>query len=402
MKGASPAGVCLVVDPPRRGLTWDHPRGYAALTAAAECAAVRRGGPLLTWDRQPLEGFESHPIGELARHYDLLVIDHPHIGEAVAEGCLVSLEDVFDVSLIADWSTRTMGSAMASYAWGGQHWALPLDVATQVMALRPDLLAGPQPGTWDDVVRMSERCAVTVSVAGPHAVLHLFALCAALGAEPGREDLLASAPFVEAWRILTVLHARSPRGTTSLNPIELLETMAGSNAIALVPLVYGYVNYAVPAGGRHAVVFDDAPVAVSGGRHGSVLGGTGIAITRRARVSPELHAHLVWLLSDEAQTQFIPFHEGQPSARAAWSDDAVNARWAGFYHRTAGTVAAALVRPRHAGYIAFQARASALIRAALHDGTDAITILDQLRAAWRNSLAAAVREGTFTGARTEP
>jgi len=43
------------------GLTWDHPRGYNALAAAAEAS-----GGLLHWDKQPLEGFESHPIGELA------------------------------------------------------------------------------------------------------------------------------------------------------------------------------------------------------------------------------------------------------------------------------------------------------------------------------------------------
>jgi multiple sugar transport system substrate-binding protein len=392
----------MIVDPPCRGLSWDHPRGYAALTAAAECANVGRGAPLLAWDRQPLEGFESRPIGELARDYDLLVIDHPHIGEAVAEGCLVPLEDVFDASLIAGWAARTIGSAMASYALGGQHWVLPLDVATQVMASRPDLLPRSQPGTWDDVVRMSERCPVAVSVAGPHALLHLFALCAALGNEPGGEDLLASAPFGEAWRILAALHAHAPGGTTSLNPIELLEAMAGGNPIALVPLVYGYVNYAVPARGRHALAFDEAPVAVQHGRRGSVLGGTGIAITRRACLSPELRAHLVWLLSEEAQTQFIPLHEGQPSARTAWLDDAVNARWAGFYRRTAITVAGALVRPRHAGYIAFQTRASAMIRAALHDGTDATTILHQLRATWRSSLVTIGRKGAFTGARTEP
>ena len=40
------------------GLTWDHPRGYRALDASAE-AWRADGGPDVTWDRQPLEGFES-------------------------------------------------------------------------------------------------------------------------------------------------------------------------------------------------------------------------------------------------------------------------------------------------------------------------------------------------------
>jgi multiple sugar transport system substrate-binding protein len=387
---------------PYRGLTWDHPRGYAPLDAAAERTASRDGHALLLWDRQPLEGFESSPIAALAGAYDLLVMDHPHVGEAVAQGCLVPLEDIFATDLIAAWDTRMVGRAMASYAWNGQHWALPLDVAAQVMASRADLLPGPVPGTWEEVVRLAERRPVALAIAGPHAVLMLLAICAALGHPPQGEKLLPTAAFVEAWRILSLLRARTPAGTAVLNPIALLDAMACSDAIALVPLVYGYVTYAVAAPGRRPISFDEAPVAVPGGPHGSVLGGTGIAVTRRAGISARLRDHLSWLLSEPAQTCFIPDHGGQPAARAAWQDDAVNARWAGFYHRTAQTAADAILRPRHDGYIAFQGRAAALIRTALQDGTDAAPVLDRLRTKWRASLAAAARPVTPTGARELP
>ena len=60
-----------------------------------------------------------------------------------------------------------------------------------------------------------------------------------------------------------------------MNPIALLTAMSRDDAIALVPLVYGYVNYAGPLTGRHTVSFADAPLALPGGRRGSVLGGTG-------------------------------------------------------------------------------------------------------------------------------
>src|SRR3546814_11047065 len=62
-----------------RGLTWDHPRGYNALAAAA---ATRTDGEL-GWDKQPLEGFEAHPIADLCARYDLVVLDHPHVGEEI-------------------------------------------------------------------------------------------------------------------------------------------------------------------------------------------------------------------------------------------------------------------------------------------------------------------------------
>jgi hypothetical protein len=65
-----------------RGITWDHPRGYAALTELErlDANADARYGAVpapLAWDRQPLAGFESQPIADLAGRYDLLVIDHP-------------------------------------------------------------------------------------------------------------------------------------------------------------------------------------------------------------------------------------------------------------------------------------------------------------------------------------
>ena len=63
-----------------RGMTWDHPRGYRPLEAfAAHCPAAG-----VSWDRQSLAAFEAQPIAELARSYDLMVIDHPGLGAAIA------------------------------------------------------------------------------------------------------------------------------------------------------------------------------------------------------------------------------------------------------------------------------------------------------------------------------
>ncbi len=75
-----------------RGLTWDHPRGYRVLDALAGAL-----GPEITvrWDRQPLEDFESRPLRTLADDYDLLVVDHPGLGEAVRDGALRPMHELF-------------------------------------------------------------------------------------------------------------------------------------------------------------------------------------------------------------------------------------------------------------------------------------------------------------------
>jgi multiple sugar transport system substrate-binding protein len=367
-----------------RGLTWDHPRGHAALVAASERLSSARSRIAIDWDRQPLEGFESHPVEDLCRSYDLVVLDHPHIGEAAAAACLVPLEDLFASSDLAEWERRTIGRCFTSYRYAGRTWALPLDAATQVMAVRPDL-APHIPSTWADVVAVSARAPVALSLAGPHAALTFFSAAAAVGDAPPAADpevLVAAEAGRAALELMTTLGARMPPAARGLNPIGLLELMATSRTVALCPLVYGYVNYAASHGGRTSVAFHNAPTAAADGFRGSTLGGTGLAISRGCRTTPDLLEHLRWLMSADAQVRFIPEHEGQPSRREAWHDEAVNARCNGFFRNTAETLEQAWVRPRYPGYIRFQAAASALIRKGLEQRTPHSVVLGQLQDAY--------------------
>ena len=118
-----------------RGMTWDHPRGYAPLNA---CSTLwkQRTGIEIGWERRSLQDFESFPVEELARAYDLIVIDHPHVGQITREGCLAP----FDAADLREIERGSTGASFASYRWQGQQWALPIDTATQVLAWRPDRL----------------------------------------------------------------------------------------------------------------------------------------------------------------------------------------------------------------------------------------------------------------------
>jgi multiple sugar transport system substrate-binding protein len=367
-----------------QGLTWDHPRGYRAL----EAAAARDAPAILQWSRQPLEGFESHPIADLAARYDLLVLDHPHLGEAIAEDCLQPVEDWFPRHDLLRIAAETVGPAYASYAWNGRHYALPLDVATQVMARDPLRLPEP-PDTWDDVEAAAQTMPVALSLAGPHAILTFLSLCVSLGEPPGDEAFVSMSVAREAMGRLRRLARLAPAGSDALNPIGLLETMATIDAIALVPLVYGYVPYATTMEGRRRIAFSEAPRMAPGGRRGSVLGGTGIGLTRRARPSRALVRHLSWLMSREAQSTFIPEHSGQPSNRAAWTDDAVNRAAGDFYRATLATAEGAYLRPRFDGWIAFQTEASERIREAILQPRVDEPLLTSLRALWHATCAKA-------------
>ncbi len=364
-----------------KGLTWDHPRGYNALAAAAKIAPVA-----IAWDKQPLEGFESHPIADLCARYDLVVLDHPHVGEALAGDCLQPLDTVFSADELAAIAKASIGPSTTSYIYEGRQWALPLDAATQVMACRADLLDADVPVTWAEVEALSESSGkVGMSLAGPHAFLSFLSICAALGEEPGRVDadrLVSDAIGQEAYGVLSRLAARSPAVIVGKNPIGILNHMQTADDVILVPLIYGYVNYAAPRSG-HPILFQNAPCRTPGGRPGSTIGGTGIGISRRCVVTPDLKAHLLWLMSAEAQAGFIPDHDGQPSRRDAWHDSRVNAAWGDFYANTADTLEASYVRPRFDGYIALQTAGSAVLRAAMASALAAPAAVNELNTLYR-------------------
>jgi multiple sugar transport system substrate-binding protein len=373
-----------------RGLTWDHPRGYTALAAAASAVPPDQGFAI-DWERQPLEGFESHAIKDLCSDYDLVVLDHPHVGEAVAEACLWPLDELFFPEDLDRWAAGSIGASFTSYAYAGHQWALPLDSASQVQACRADLLNELAPSTWDAVRALSSRRPVALSVAGPHAFLSFCSMMAAHGspvasaAEKGAFFEWQTA--LKVMDLMAELYARTPLSVRGLNPIALLASMSRNDTVALCPLVYGYVNYAV-AGTKnaHALTFSDAPSARPGGRRGSTLGGTGVAISRRCQPSLALLQHLRELMSPEMQCSFIPAHEGQPSSRDAWHDGDVNTAWGDFYRGTSATLEQAWVRPRYAGYIAFQTRASQLLRDGFEAGAAHNSMLDDLQRDYLDSL----------------
>lgn len=373
-RAADPTGDAEV--PVYAGLTWDHPRGYAALDHLAQADGSLR----LHWDRHSLEGFEASPIGELAERYDLIVLDHPHVGDALAEDCLVPLDELFCREALAAWSAQSIGATAASYVYGGRAWALPLDAATQVAVAHPGLPAEETPQTWADVIALAGRRRICLSLAGPHAVLSFFSIAAAHGDTPARPDpaqLFAGAGAEQAWAMLRELHALADPALAGCNPIGILHAMRTQGAADYCPLVYGYVNYALPRGEGVPLRFAEAPAGPAG--RGSTLGGTGVAVSRRASITPALKAHLATLMSLQAQCRDIPAHAGQPSARVAWADAAIDAAAGGFYGATRGTIEAACVRPRHAGYIAFQTAAADVVRAALDARWAASRLLDTLQ-----------------------
>lgn len=368
------------------GLTWDHPRGYRALRAATRHPAAPACD--IRWDIQPLEGFESAPIAETARRYDLVVLDHPHIGEAIETGALQPLDALFTAAELAAWRAASVGLSARSYEMAGHLWALPLDAATQV-SVRCD--AGiPVPRTWAEAVELAGEIPAALPTAGPHLFLTLCGIAVGDGATPGDGDtFLTEAEYGAAIDILRHFVSDRPVDGND-NPIALLERMSGGDGPDYCPHIYGYVNYACRP---RPLWFADAPSGTAG-RHGSVLGGTGIAVSTRCVPDPTLLDHLRWLMTTDTQRRFVVAEEGQPALTGAWDDDAVNAGSHDFYRTTRATIDDAWVRPRHAGAIAFQNAGAAAVRACLFDHRDISRLTREVNESYERSLAPATTSRT--------
>ncbi|MFB4419527.1 ABC transporter substrate-binding protein [Streptomyces sp. QL37] len=382
-----------------RGLAWDHPRVYAPLEELTRLdASLPDGcetvGLPLRWERMPAAESESMPVSGYADDYDIIVVAHPGLGSAVESGCLMPMDALFAPAELTSWKRRSVGASYESYRLDGRSWALPLDAATQLAALRPDLVdRSNPPRTWDEVCALAEQVPVALCLGGPHAFLTLCALSLAQGEEPMREDtgpVVSRSAGLAALDMMARLRARTPPPLRTADPSCALRAMARGTGPAYCPLVYG--NAAYTWSGAYPLAFSRPPGWRPGGPAGSVLGGAGLAVSagrgRDAGTLDAIRDHLRRLLSEPVQRELFPMTGGQPAARSAWTGRSGDRHWQDFSRDTLTTVEGAWLRPRRPGFHAFQEHASELLRDGLEAGAPHPALLDALdtwhrRGSWR-------------------
>ncbi|MEO4041399.1 extracellular solute-binding protein [Hoeflea sp. CAU 1731] len=353
-------------------MTWSHPRGYDPMVA---CSSLwkERAGVEIDWDKRSLQDFESFPVEELARTYDLIVIDHPHVGEITAQSCLTPLDIAGRERERDALENGSVGGSYPSYTWQGRQWAFPIDAAAQVMAWRPDLIAE-APRTFDEVITLSEQGRVLIPMRPPHCLMTFYTLAANLGtscATQGPGALINRHAGEAVYDLIVKLMRHVPVACYEMDPIAVSEKMSAGDETACAPLIYGYVNYGIDGFREKRLAFADIPAAGENGPVGSALGGTGIAVSAFSDHVSEAVDFAYWIASDEIQRGPFAGAGGQPGHAAGWEDDAVNAATNDFYRNTRQTLESAWVRPRHSGYMPFQQQASDRLNAGLMSGEPA-------------------------------
>ncbi|WP_091576931.1 extracellular solute-binding protein [Mesorhizobium qingshengii] len=381
-------------------MTWSHPRGYDPMVA---CSSLwrQRTGVSIEWDKRSLQDFESFPVEELARAYDLIVIDHPHVGQITAERCLEPLDVVAREAERATLASGSVGQSYPSYNWQGRQWAFPIDAASQVQAWRPDALDAPPP-RWSDVLDLARQGHVLLPLRPPHVLMVFYTLAGNLGhpcaTDPSR-DLVDIETGSEVFETMCEIAALVDPACFEMDPIAVSERMAESGSrFVCAPLIYGYVSYAVTGFRAIRLAFADIPVIGASGPVGSALGGTGIAVSAFSKAKEAAIDFAYWVASGDVQRSAYAAAGGQPGHEAAWEDQAVNAATGNFYRDTRATLEGAWVRPRHDGYMVFQQAASDRILSGMTSRHQSRQVVADLNRLFRESSPAQVSGAAGGGA----
>lgn len=191
-----------------RGMTWSHARGYDPMVATSEQYAKMHPNVEIIWEKRSLQAFADRSIEEMAGQYDLMVIDHPHVGQVAHSGELLALDGLGRDDELDTLAAQSVGASHSSYEIDGRQWALAIDAATPVAAFRPDKL-DVAPKNWASVLELARKGQVVF------ALIPINALMISMGMAKNLNYALAENPEIfigtEAGSMFWNCCVKSPR-----------------------------------------------------------------------------------------------------------------------------------------------------------------------------------------------
>jgi multiple sugar transport system substrate-binding protein len=329
------------------------------------------------WKARSLLAFGDQHIEEFYRDFDLMVIDHPHVPDAVNAGAVIAFEELITASDIAELARTSVGPSHESYQYRGKHWALAIDTAAQVSAFRADKVDR-APIFWSEVIEMAERKVVL----WPYKPVDAFSTFATLMAQKGH-PLASEGGFfnvdcaTEVLEFLVELARLVPEWCATSNPIDAAEVLSTSDDFDCAVALYGYSNYSRKGFRTKLVTYDDVP-SFDGRAGGSQLGGAGIAVSSSSR-NPQASARAALALSlPEVQAGIYGMNAGQPGNVVAWKSHELNAISGNFFGNTLRTLEGSWVRPRLLGWPDVQFQTSLVIHKILKNRKVAVEDVDSM------------------------
>lgn len=373
-----------------KGITWNHSRGFTSVVATAQRFCELHPNVDIIWEKRSLQAFADEPIDELAKRYDLLIIDHPWAGFAGKNNVILPLDKYLPEPFMKDLEKNTVGRSHESYSSNGHQWALAVDAATPVASSRPDILAEKGlelPKTYNDLLALAKQGLVIMPGIPQDTLMNFYMMCCNLGEEvcTSPDFVVSETIGIKALQMLRELAVEMDSQIFNWNPILVYEAMTQTDKYAYCPWAYGYTNYSREGYARKLLHFHDM-IEINGVGAISTLGGTGLAVSAQTKAIETVMKYVEYTGSEACQKTIFFDNGGQPGHRKAWTDTHTNAISANFFANTLPALDRAFLRPRYNGHMYFQDRAGAPIRTYMMNGGDEKALLSQLNELYKKSL----------------
>lgn len=373
-----------------KGITWNHTRGLLPMVATAQRFTELHPNIEITWEKRSLQEFADASIEDLAKRFDLLVIDHPWTGFGAHTNAILPLSDHLSAEYIKDQELNTVGRSYESYVFSNKLWALPIDAATPVAAARLDILEKKGlkvPQTYDDLLALAKKGLVAFAGIPVDVLMSFYQYCCSLGEAPfkSEEKVISAETGKKALQMFRELAQLIDPANFNRNPIQVYEAMVNSDAIAYCPFAYGYSNYSRTGYSKNLLHFYDL-VRLNNNPMISSLGGTGLAVSSFSKNIPEAIQYAEFTGSSNVQQNIFADNGGQPGHLQAWKSDRINALTHDYFKNTLPALERAFLRPRYAGHMYFQDHAGDVVRDYLMNGGDEELVLEVLNSLYAKSI----------------
>jgi multiple sugar transport system substrate-binding protein len=370
-----------------KGITWDHARGYDPLIASSELY-FKEKGIQVDWQKRSLTNFGDQSLEVLSKQFDLIIMDHPHVGVAEASQCLLPLNDLLPANILNELKISSAGPSFESYHYHEKQWALPIDAAMQCASYRADLMVNDSlPNTWEEVFALAKTLAskklyIGMALCPTDCLCSFLSLTAQFGSpiQENNELLVEPSVGIKALSMLRTMRDIFHPKALDWNPIALYDYMAEQNDIAYSPLAFCYTNYSRAGFRKNILKYHTAPEI-----NNAVLGGAGIAITSSCSNVQEAAHYAAWISSDVVQSTIYVNAQGQPGNKMAWENKQANVITNNFFSNTMPSLTNTYLRPRYQGWPKFQTFIGETIHAYLLHDTAPELVLEKLQAAYAAS-----------------
>jgi multiple sugar transport system substrate-binding protein len=346
-------------------------------------------GIRIHWDKRTLDEFGHKPINQLIHDYDLIVIDHPWAGFCFDHNLVWDQKILLSADQWNNLADNCIGPTFKSYIFDNMLLAIPIDAATPVPSWRPDLVEKNDlqiPKTWNELIALADKKHAVMPGFGADLFLNWLMLWHALDAHPfeNADNIADRSKAIEAACLLKRLAEPMPKEIMDWNPIFIAELMTQQDMYSYCPFAYSYGNYCRPSFVSKPLKYGNL-VKLHEKPLKSILGGTGIAISRRCKDIEVAVDFSLYCASAEIQSNLYTYAGGQAVRKEAWNASNLSSFTGGFFADSYISHENALVRPRYNGYVGLQEKAGRFLQQFIKEEISEAGLWNAVQDCYRNS-----------------